>query len=252
MAPYSEWCIPETLLSLDVPSPQTNVSVRQVFHHWSDGADAARTVSCTAPLTLTAYFFSQYAVQLATEPSELVVLHNGVPQNTPAILWCDAGGTYHVTAAASQGNSTTRYMFLEWGSGGGFSLCLAPAQHLALYAVQHRIRVETEPTGFLVLFDGDPREAPFEVWCDAGALYELSAPLERGQDPRQYGFVGWSDAGSRERALECDGPRDLVASYALRPSALTTNALATVLLATAVAPVAVVLLLRPRKRRTRE
>jgi len=245
---HSDWCTPGTSRSLDVPSPQDSGTTRYVFLGWSDGGPAAHVVSCDAPVALFANFSLQYAVQLVTDPPGLVLLLDGAAQVTPATVWCDADSPYEVSAAPQQGNSTTRFLFAWWAMGGGWTSCGSPAEHRAVYSAQHRVRVETNPPGIPVVLDGRTQETPVELWCDAGTTHNFEAPPRDGREPTVYGFTGWSDGGSRERALVCDGPHELVAVYALLPSVLAEGSFAAVFLATVVAPIVLVPLLRGRRR----
>ena len=223
VAPYVFWCDNGTQPELGTTGPQSGgAGTQYIFQAWSDGLPQTHLVLCDRPRMITASFLTQYQIILATNPTGLGVMVDGVQQTAPFALWCDATTTHTVDVTSPQSaGPTNRYRFDTWSDSGaqGHSIrCDAPATLTAIFRQQFLIHVRTVPGTLSVVVDGATYSSGAAFWFDENSGHDLLAitPQAAGPDTR-YAFNNW-EAGPSKQAwtVTVAGSTDYVADYRLQ------------------------------------
>ncbi len=215
--PYTEECW--TIRRVYAPSPQYDGDTRYVFDRWSDGGTQLHALDCTkADVTVTAYFKTEYRVDISTSPPGLHVSVDGKDIQTPVTYWWE-NGTYHrldvVPTFTTEG---VRYTFDQWSNGsvGQFNYtAIAPLDIVAEYAISHYLfKAVTHKPMTYITFDGNRYAGPISEWLAVGSNHTLAAPesVAEGTAARHL-FLSWSDGGPMVRPFTVSEPLDLVAEF---------------------------------------
>jgi hypothetical protein len=245
------WCTLGDRFNIDAPSPQLEGAIRYTFSRWLDGGAQSHEVACTQAWDLWAIFATEFEVEVATDPPGLNVSVDGAIYREPHRFWCPWNTTHELSAPSPQGGPSVRHEFTGWRDEPQRTrtiLCTWIAGFTATFHRTFRVTVRTDAPGIPISIDGTDRQAPHTFYCREGEFYALEVPRLHAEQT-VLEFTGWEDGRTEPQFVErCDRPSDHAASY--RDVAPWSSSAVVAALATSVAlPLAVALLLRPRKRK---
>lgn len=218
---YQFWCDSGAVFSVGVPSPQfISPTARYVYDHWSDTGAQSHVVSCNAPTTYTAYFNLEYLVTFLTDPSNLTLEINTVPQPCPPSghqEWFAQGTVVSVNAPSPQTTADTRAVYNRWSDGGAQSHTItvtSAATYTAYFNTQFLVTFNTVPSGLNVNVDGTARTDGYTEWMDDGSPHTIEAPSpqEVTATSRKV-FDHWSDNGTRLHSVVINNPVTFTAYF---------------------------------------
>jgi len=205
--PFRFWCARGPPPVVGVPSPQGGNGSRYVFDSWSDGGPMSHAIRCDRRFTLQATFASEHKVLVATRPSSLQVVVDGVSFTAPAQFWWRFGSNHDLAAPSPQsGPPGSRYVWESWSSGGlqAHSVTVAsPMQVTANFTTEFHLSLDSP--------HGSPRCDASDCWYTTGRIARLSvAGLVPEDAGTQHVFVAWTGdviASVPETTVPMDRPR---------------------------------------------
>jgi len=213
--PQTYWWPPGSTHSLDVSSPQEVGDTRFVFDSWSDGGAMNHSVVVTAPATHTASFVTEFRMTVATAPSGLQIIADGVIATAPQSYWWSSGSNHTLDVPSPQGTGSTRMGFRAWSDSGPRSRTVVvsgPASFTALFELVHLVMITSSPGNMLILVDGLVVTTPQTYWWADGSNHSLDVPSPQGIGDTRFVFSSWSDGGAQNRTIRVVGPADYSAS----------------------------------------
>lgn len=214
--PYTFACVMGSPRRIGAPSPQIVDTSRYTFVSWTGDVGQFTTFACQADAVLTASYSTEFAVNLESAPSGLLVKVDGRSYFTPYLHWCAAGGNATLNVSSPQIVNGTRYTFLNWSDGGPPAhtvACAGPRWTRASFSTEYRVTVDTDPSGLLVGLEGVPTATPFSLWCPPGGRVNLSIVSPQEVSGVRYAFLLWFDSATTDRSITCNAPVFLTAAF---------------------------------------
>ena len=212
---------------------------RWVFLNWSDGGLQNRTITVTAPLSITARFVQEHRVTVDT-------LYGDVTCDR-ADCWYPAGATATINVSSPvPGVNGTRYAFLRWeGAAGGIALALTLVMSSPLNVTAQWT------TEYLLTIVSAYGNVTGGGWYASGAAASLSVvATDATVGGEHYRFVGWTGPTASQggdTSISMTAARTVTARWELVPEAPSAPVpILIVLLAGAGGSAAAVLLWRKR------
>ncbi len=220
IAPFSFWCVPDSIHSLNTPSPQTAGPTTYYFSNWSDGMAQLHNITCTSKATFIAWFIGNYSVTIDTDPAGLQVIVDGATYTAPYNTnWNET--EHHTIDVVSPVpiSIDTRLAWQSWSDGGAQSHTVnvtGSTTFTAFFAEEMRIIVDTNPTFNRVYVDYVDHISPAVLWWVSGSVHQLEAYeyVQTAPDSR-LAFTGWSNGGARNHTYIVAVPETVIAYYSL-------------------------------------
>jgi len=163
---------------------------------------------------------SAVEIVVDTNPAGFTVRVDGGNHTAPYAISCRPTTTHSVEVAAIQPiNWVSRYAFVDWSDGGPLAHtipCDLNRTITAGYQWEWLVRLDTNPIGLPLLYDGVPVATPQDLWCAAGTTIAIEAPSpnSRGVPDVRYVFDRWTDTSvENPRTHLCDRAVILTADY---------------------------------------
>ncbi len=192
-----------------------------------DGLPKGQNVTYTPPvgsngqLILTARFIPGASFNVSTQPTGLKVKVQGSDNPVGYNFHSGVGREVTVDAPLEQTDINGRkYVFEGWSNDGPAAQKLIVPERgmnlVARYRKLPRVIVDTQPSGYPVLVDGNTCRTPCLLDREAATTAKLSAPriASLSSELSRMEFSGWRDGGENERSITFEGDaRTVVAVY---------------------------------------
>ncbi len=181
------------------------------------GAGVDRSLGGSYDAFLWKFNFSALQVRIDSNPPNLTLSVDSLPQAASKTVWCSLNDSFAVDAPAVQGNDSVRYVFSNWTDGGARNhtvLCDGSKNITARYETRYNLTLRTDPPGLDLSVDGVVFQTPTHVWCLAGAVALLDALSPQIVGSTQFALANWSDGGAASHGVVCGAPSNLTASFA--------------------------------------
>jgi len=231
MSPHSFWCTDGLTAMLGAPSPQAGPTPDQRYRwdSWSDMGVQTHPIICNSPGTYTAFFVTQYQVNVTTDPGGLNIEVEGILYTAPRLEWVDTGGTLLINAPSPQLFVDTRAVYDHWSDGQPQSHVItvtSPGVYIAYFETEFLVTITSTPvTGLDIQVDGVTQTTEYQFWCNDGQMVNLNAlsPQSAGPSSR-YDWRSWSDGLGQSHTITCTGPDTYTANFVMQYQiTVTTN-----------------------------
>lgn len=202
----------------------------QQFSSWTgdlSGSLNPASITMNAPKSVAAQFSAapSQGVTIATAPSGLQIIVDGVTYTAPQTFQWAAGSSHTIGVGSPQGSGGTRYLFTSWSDGGAQTHTITapanPTTYTANFRTQYRLTTGVSPAASGVVQVSPPSS---DGYYDSGAFVQLSASANPGST-----FASWSGSVSGSNnpvTITMNAPVNVTALFTGPPGTgitITTN-----------------------------
>ncbi|MBN2030315.1 PKD domain-containing protein [bacterium] len=203
------WYDENALVSISVDAVDSVTDeIQYLFSHWTgtgsvhySGTELEPSILLEGPVEQTAHWNLQYFVYLEIDPPEGGEIF---PITAPG-GWVNAIDTLKLTAV---GEVDSGYGFSHWsgdieGEENPLQTILEGPVHLTAHFKKGRVIVNSEPSGLLLVIDGEEVVTPVVFSWLEGEHHSLGVVTPQGDNiSMKYEFREWSDGGAQQHEIE--------------------------------------------------
>ncbi len=212
-APFAGWWEKGSTHTIGTVSPQQEGSQRHVFSAWSDNGARVHNVTTQSSMNFTATFGIEFLVGFLTKPTDLPVLVDGEPVDTPVSFWWGRGSRHSLDLETPQSTGDVRYVFLKWSDGGAlahFFNADVAGNLTASFFREFRVTADTQPPNYDLILDDVPQRGPVSFWWRENSTHRIGASASDTLGLERRVFNSWSIGGPRTQNVTVEGPIALI------------------------------------------
>jgi hypothetical protein len=157
-------------------------------------------------------------ITLATNPTRLPVVVDGVTTISPAVYGWAIGSSHNISVSSPLPGATgTRFVWTSWSDRGAIAhtiVAYSDRTITANFTRQDEVKIGTSPVGLKILVDGLVYTQVASFWWDDGSVHGIEAVSPQPvTNVSRYVWTSWSDGGNQSHSITVSAPLSLTATF---------------------------------------